>query len=120
MSDSRRGFGLNIGFINYLQVLNANNNNTIADFHTVAHAKSFQSVFTSSFLTTDFNKVIIVVSLNYSKYHFKCNTHKVFSSQLDFQLSTHSQSYFTTGGLPPISSWRQAPWDPRPVISFSN
>jgi hypothetical protein len=26
------------------------------------------------------------------------------------------QSYFTTGGLPPISSsWRQAPWDSRPV-----
>jgi hypothetical protein len=26
-----------------------------------------------------------------------------------------------TGGLPPISSsWRQAPWDPRPVFSFSN
>jgi hypothetical protein len=31
-----------------------------------------------------------------------------------------SQSYFTTGGLPPISSlWRQAPWDSRPVILFS-
>jgi hypothetical protein len=29
------------------------------------------------------------------------------------------QSYFTTGGLPPVSSsWRQAPWDPRPVIFF--
>jgi hypothetical protein len=28
-----------------------------------------------------------------------------------------SQSYFTTGGLPPnSSSWRQAPWDSRPVI----
>jgi hypothetical protein len=30
-----------------------------------------------------------------------------------------SQSYFTTGGLPPISlSWRQAPWDSRPAIFF--
>jgi hypothetical protein len=28
---------------------------------------------------------------------------------------SQSQSYFTTGGLPPISSsWRQAPWDTRP------
>jgi hypothetical protein len=32
-----------------------------------------------------------------------------------------SQIYYTTGGLPPISSsWRQAPWDSRPVILFSN
>jgi hypothetical protein len=31
------------------------------------------------------------------------------------------QSYFTTGGLLPISSsWWQAPWDSRPVILFSN
>jgi hypothetical protein len=34
---------------------------------------------------------------------------------------SQSQSYFTTGGLPPIiSSWRQAPWDPRPEIYFFN
>jgi hypothetical protein len=32
-----------------------------------------------------------------------------------------SQRYFTIGGLLPISSsWRQAPWDPWPEISFSN
>jgi hypothetical protein len=31
----------------------------------------------------------------------------------------HSQSYFTTGCLPPISSsWRQASWDSGPVIFF--
>jgi hypothetical protein len=30
------------------------------------------------------------------------------------QSQSQSQSYFTTGGLPPISSsWRQAPWDLR-------
>jgi hypothetical protein len=29
------------------------------------------------------------------------------------------ESYFTTGGLPPVSwSWRQAPWDSRPDILF--
>jgi hypothetical protein len=33
---------------------------------------------------------------------------------------SQSQSYFTTRGLTPInSSWPQAPWDPRPEISFS-
>jgi hypothetical protein len=32
---------------------------------------------------------------------------------------SQSQSYFTTSGLPPISSsWRQTPWDSRPVILF--
>jgi hypothetical protein len=35
--------------------------------------------------------------------------------------NSHSQSYFTTGGLPLISSsWRQATWDPRPEILFFN
>jgi hypothetical protein len=64
-------------------------------------------------------------------------THKVFSSQPDFQLSTlatNSQPFHTnllvfssppdfqlttTGGLPPVSSsLRQTPWDSRPEISF--
>jgi hypothetical protein len=36
-----------------------------------------------------------------------------------WQLS-QSQSHFTTGGLPPISSsWRQAPRDPGPDIFFN-
>jgi hypothetical protein len=54
-------------------------------------------------------------------------TGKIYSSAeysflqgLQFQ-GTQSQSYITTGGLPPISSsLRQAPWDSRPVILFSN
>jgi hypothetical protein len=33
--------------------------------------------------------------------------------------ASQSQSYFTTGGLPPISSfWSKAPWDSRPEIFF--
>jgi hypothetical protein len=37
--------------------------------------------------------------------------------QLNWQ--SRSQSFFTNGGLPPISSsWRQASWDSRPVIFF--
>jgi hypothetical protein len=35
------------------------------------------------------------------------------------QSQSQSRSYFTTGGLPPISSsWRQTSWDSRPVIYF--
>jgi hypothetical protein len=36
------------------------------------------------------------------------------------RLRCHSQSYFTTGGLPPISSsWRQAPWGSLTEIFFA-
>jgi hypothetical protein len=41
LCDSRRGFELDIGFIDHLQVLATNNYNTIQI--TGAHAKSFQS-----------------------------------------------------------------------------
>jgi hypothetical protein len=103
-SDSRRRFGLDVGFTDHLEVVTTNNYSTIADFHTLPNtpeqAKSFQP-FISRFLATDFNTVIITVS------HCNYNTHKVFPSLLGFQLSTQSQNYFTTGSLPPISSfWR--------------
>jgi hypothetical protein len=60
MSDSRRGFGLEIGFIDHFntQLVFTLNYSAIADFHalqiTTAHAKSFsaRSVFTSSCLVT--------------------------------------------------------------------
>jgi hypothetical protein len=46
----------------------------------------------------------------------------IWSSLRGSWLCTHqcqSQSYFTTGGLPPISSsWSQTPWNPRPENSF--
>jgi hypothetical protein len=35
MSDSRRGFGLDIGFIDHLQIITTNNYNIIANFHTL-------------------------------------------------------------------------------------
>jgi hypothetical protein len=70
MSGSRRGFGLNIVFIGHFQVVTTDNYNPIADFHTLritaAHAKSYQSAFTSRFLATDFNTVTTTVSLNYT------------------------------------------------------
>jgi hypothetical protein len=59
MSDPRRGFGLEIGFIDHLQVVTVNDNNTIANFHTlqttIAHPQSFQTSFSSRFPVTDFN-----------------------------------------------------------------
>jgi hypothetical protein len=42
-----------------------------------------------------------------------------FSQPPTTRWATKSQTYFTTGGLPPISSsWRQAPWGPRPEFFF--
>jgi hypothetical protein len=35
-------------------------------------------------------------------------------------VKSQSQSYITTGGIPPVStSWRQAPWDSQPVFFFN-
>jgi hypothetical protein len=43
----------------------------------------------------------------------------LFPAHCQSQSQSQSQSYFTTGGLPPnSSSWRQAPWDPRPDLFF--
>jgi hypothetical protein len=40
-----------------------------------------------------------------------------FTLRVTIRSESQSQSYFTTGGLPPISSsWRQAPWNPRAEI----
>jgi hypothetical protein len=40
-------------------------------------------------------------------------------SQLKVKVKVQSESYFTTGGLPSISSsWRQAPWDSRSVVLY--
>jgi hypothetical protein len=48
MSDYRRGFGLEVEFIDHLQNVTTSNYNTIGGFHTLqiatAHAKYFQSV----------------------------------------------------------------------------
>jgi hypothetical protein len=51
-----------------------------------------------------------------SSFSFRCPL--VNPPQLNPQLNcSQSQSYVTTGGLPPVSlSWRQAPWDSRPSV----
>jgi hypothetical protein len=108
-----------IQFIDYLHVAAKNNYNSIADFHTLqisrAQAKSSPAcgAFTRRFLVTASNNV-----------YSSSSVLKSFSAAAPFQLlllQSQSQSYFTTGGLPPISSsWRQAPWEPRQVTLFSN
>jgi hypothetical protein len=57
LCDCWQGSGLETGFIDHLQVITTNDYNNIANFHTLqittAHAKSFQSAFTSRFPVTD-------------------------------------------------------------------
>jgi hypothetical protein len=46
---------------------------------------------------------------------------RLLSNWTILRSQSQSHSYFTTGGLQPISSsWRQAPWDPRPEFLFYN
>jgi hypothetical protein len=59
MCDYRRGFELEIWFLDYLQVVTASNCNTTDNFHilqiTTANAKCFQFAITCRFLVMDLN-----------------------------------------------------------------
>jgi hypothetical protein len=85
---TRRGFGLDIGFIDHFNtwLVTTLNCSTIANFHTLHNSRAF-SVFTSSCLIT---APTMVCSLwMAAPFHLT---------------GCQSQSYFTTGGLTPISS----------------
>jgi hypothetical protein len=78
----------------------------ISALYKLLHAKFPQFAFTSRFLVTDLNNegspASVLTLLLPGEYP---------------QLNCLSQSYFTTGSLPPISlSCRQAPWDSRTEI----
>jgi hypothetical protein len=93
MGKYRQGFGLEIRFIDPLQVITASNYNTVANFHTLqitaAHAKPFQSTVTSHFLVTDLN----IGDSSASDY--------VISSQTPLKLSHNSVS---CSSCPPYNS----------------
>jgi hypothetical protein len=97
----------------YTRLGTVRNYRAIAELHALkiirAHAKSSRSAFTSRFLVTDLNN-------GDSSAYVLTSLPTVYYSTMSTQL-IESQSYCTTGGLPPISSsWRQAPWVPRPVF----
>jgi hypothetical protein len=115
MSDFRREFGFDIGFIDHFntQLVITLNYSAITNLHTLqttsAHVKSFPaySVFSSGCLVTASNNAYSSASV----LKFFLN-----GGSLPTEIS-RCQSHFTIDGLPPISSsWRQAPRDSRPDI----
>jgi hypothetical protein len=94
MCDSRRGFELEVGFIDKFntQLVTTLNYSAIASFHSIqftgAHAKSLPacSVFTSNYLAT--------ASASGLKSSLNGGSLPTVLTQ------SQSQSYFTTGGLP--------------------
>jgi hypothetical protein len=140
ISEYRRGLDWMIRFIapyTFTQLWTTENYSAVAILHTfqftAPHALGF-SVFTSRILATDFSQS----HCNF-KSHVKSSCHSLIpflpfllnhlllpSPERDPVLDycsilrqSQSQSYFTTGGLRPISSsWHQAPGDSRPAQSF--
>jgi hypothetical protein len=88
-------------FTEHSQVVTTNNYNSLAGIHTRKRAPTAHKI-KSSFLVTNLSSL----TLNYND---DCLTNELVDDSSTNE-SRQSQSYFTTGGLPPISSsWRQAP-----------
>jgi hypothetical protein len=115
------------GFIGHLQNITTNNYGSLTELHTLkitvttAHIKSYL-VFSSRCLVAVSNG-----GRSPSSGFPNCPRPQLPASHFSqLQLSTDSivtqsqnRSYFTTGGLPPISSsWHQAPWESRPENFF--
>jgi hypothetical protein len=87
---------------------------------------SFASILTSlpavDCLTA--NTILQLSTRNYvihgiTSNHFSLGISGFHWASANIYGNRESRSYFTTGGLPLISSsWRQAPWNSRPVFSF--
>jgi hypothetical protein len=114
-------------FVQYLLItinLQPNPSSLTAEDSLHSHSRS-TTVF--SFTVTDF--LLIYESITYftnEESHMTSHlrlTRTTTAFWLNYLPSeswlTQSQSYFTTGDLSPISSsWRQAPWESRPVFFF--
>jgi hypothetical protein len=62
---------------------------------------------------------LLALRLHSDLLHYADSLHITTLTTTDL-IQSQSQSYFTTGDLPPISSsWRQAPWDPTTRFFFS-
>jgi hypothetical protein len=128
MCDCRRGFGLDIGFIDHLYtrlgtIINYSATDNLHTLQiTTANAMSFPAccVFTSHSLvnasnTGDTTSSALRSSLNGGSLQTDSLLHSFPYGTDYFQSQNHS--YLTTGGLPAnSSSWRQVPWDSRPEL----
>jgi hypothetical protein len=108
-----------------LTLVITNNYNSLTELHTAKDQSNHGThevfsvcyVFTSRCLATELNNVLCF------RAHVLTGWRLSYSYLLLFcrlRLKTLLwSSYFTTGGLPPVSSpWQQAPWDSRRVIVF--
>jgi hypothetical protein len=109
------------GFIDHLYppLGTTSNCSAIANVHilqiTTAPSKTFSSLLylQQPFLTTASNSGDSSAS--------RAHVITVRRISRNWTVESQNQSYFTTGGLAPITSpWRQAPWDLRPGTSFFN
>jgi hypothetical protein len=115
------------GFIDHLntQLRSTSNYSTTVNLHnsqiTTASTKLFSAccVFISCSLATASNVEILQLHvLRFDLHRLPCRTLANYQMTV-IQSPSPSQSYFTAGGLLPISSsCSQAPWDPCPEIFF--
>jgi hypothetical protein len=120
------GFGLVIGFIGNLQLVITSNYSALPNSRTLqftaAFAKSPRSAVSSPVVPGNGFQQYPLLPLLPAGYHLTTNYSTDDGESLTFwtyPLQSQSQSYFTTGGSPPISlSWRQASRGARPKSFF--
>jgi hypothetical protein len=105
VSDSRRGFGLDIGFIDHF------NTQLVITLLCLLISILYESLFHSH--THTHTSVLSVTSrflVKASNKGYSSDSGPKFCLNCGSLPTELSQSYFTTGCLPPLSSsWRQAP-----------
>jgi hypothetical protein len=75
MSDSRRGFILNIGFIDHLRIVTTSNYNSLTELHTpnitvtTAHTK-----FSKSLLVVSWERILTLSAYVFTVWHISNNS----------------------------------------------